>query len=394
MNKIILSIALSISTSVAFAQATELSALLKEAEENNLSLKAAREEITAAGYDISAANTLDATSIEYSPFFRKGASGVASSELIVSQEFDFPTLYASRRKAGKLQGNALEMNYATLRRDLLLEVNQTYLDLVGLAKDRKVLEERIMIADTLLSLFNKRMHAGYATALDINRIKMEQMELKTALLQNDADRKNATTLLATLCGKQDLDDTVKADSYPYAITGDLPEKIISDYLENDSEIRAARAELMATSEEVKVAKQGWLPKLTAGYRRNTELDEASNGFVIGAAFPLFSTGKQVKAANARRAAAQISLEDAHIKAQSEAKTAINELLQLRESLKITDLSLLRETLRLMRKAVDEGAMTATEYYVEADNIYQKIANYNSIENRLHKTLATLSKNSL
>ena len=36
-------------------------------------------------------------SVEYSPFFAKGIDGMASSELVVTQGFDFPTLHAARQ---------------------------------------------------------------------------------------------------------------------------------------------------------------------------------------------------------------------------------------------------------------------------------------------------------
>lgn len=394
MNKIILSVILAISVSSLYAQENELSMLLKKADENNLSLQAARQETIAAGYEISAANTLEPTSIEYSPFFRKGASGVASSELVVSQEFDFPTLYASRRKSGKMQRETLDKRYAITRRDILLTVNQTYLDIVGLKKSRKILEERSQIADTLLSLFERRLENGFATALDVNRIQMEQMGLRSELLQNETDLQNALSSLMSLCGVTSSPLEIVAEDYPFPITSESPERIISGFMENNAEIKAAQSAFMASDEEVKTARQGWIPKLSAGYRRNTELDEASNGFLVGASFPLFSTDKQVKAAAARRAAAQLNLEDARVMAETEAKNSLNEFLQLRESLKITDLDLINRTLQLMRKAVEAGNMSATDYYIESDKIYQKIDSYITIENRLHKSMANLRKNAL
>lgn len=40
---------------------------------------------------------------------------MASSELVVTQGFDFPTLYGARRKANRLQGEVKEMEYLTAR---------------------------------------------------------------------------------------------------------------------------------------------------------------------------------------------------------------------------------------------------------------------------------------
>lgn len=392
--KIIFAFLFFITSSTVRAEGNGLVSLLKKAEENNLSLQAARQEINAAGFELSAENTLEPTSVEYSPFFRNGASGVASSELVVSQEFDFPTLYAARGKAAKLQVATLEAGYASLRRDILLSVNQTYLDIIGLKKERDVLDERVAVADTLLSLFQRRLELGFATALEVNRIRMEQMDLRSEILRNESEYGNAMASLELLCGAIPGSLEITDREYPLALPSLKDSFQATDLIMNDTGILAAQSALEASGQEVKVARQGWIPKLSAGYRRNTELDEASNGFLVGASFPLFSTSRKVKAATARQAAAQINLEDARLKAVSEMEANIKEYSRLLESLKIIDLNLINETLALMRKSVDSGNMTATDFYMESDNLYQKIGNYLTIENSLQKTLATLRRNTL
>ena len=70
--------------------------VLKQIAQNNLTLKALQHDNEADVLDIKAENSLDGLSVEYSPFFRSGYSGVAESELVVSQEIQFPTKYADR----------------------------------------------------------------------------------------------------------------------------------------------------------------------------------------------------------------------------------------------------------------------------------------------------------
>ena len=72
--------------------------VLKQIAANNLTLQSAAHDTRADVLDVKATNTLGGPSVEYSPFFTKGYSGVAESELVVSQEIDFPTKYAARSK--------------------------------------------------------------------------------------------------------------------------------------------------------------------------------------------------------------------------------------------------------------------------------------------------------
>ena len=98
----------------AFALAASLNAqtmndVLGSVERNNVELKAMLKGNEAARLEQKQQNNLEGLSVEYSPFFNSAVSGVASSELVVTQGFDFPTLYGARRKAGKMQGEAMEL---------------------------------------------------------------------------------------------------------------------------------------------------------------------------------------------------------------------------------------------------------------------------------------------
>ena len=106
--------------SAATARAQTMGDVLRSVESNNMELKALQKGNEAADLETRSENTLEALSVEYSPFFDKGVKGVASSEMVVSQGFDFPTLYGARKKEGRLQREARDAEYMTARRDVLL----------------------------------------------------------------------------------------------------------------------------------------------------------------------------------------------------------------------------------------------------------------------------------
>ena len=176
--------------------------LLQQIERNNKSLQALRQENEAARQEIRSQNNLEDPSVEYSPFYTKGTDGMSSSELVVSQGFDFPTRYAARHKSGRLQSEYLDRQYLVARRDLLLGARLQCLDLIRLNRTRELLEARLRNAGELLALFEKRLEEGDASILEVNKIRMERMNATTELAQNESARQQALAALQAMNGDQ------------------------------------------------------------------------------------------------------------------------------------------------------------------------------------------------
>ena len=391
MNRAYLAVAVA-ALSYGMMDAGDIDPVLQEIERNNLELKALRSENRASVLDMKGENSLEAPSVEYSPFFRNGVSGVASSELVVSQEFDFPTLYAARNKSVKLQQEALDYEYQAARRNVLLTAKQKCFDLVMLDHMRGVLDERMANADELLVMYEKKFAEGGATSIELNRIKMERMDLQAELLQNETLRKKTVQELSLLNGEQPL--SVGSLYYPEIKAVESIEALRKEIVDNDAGVHAAEASVALSQQEIRVNKQGWIPKLSVGYRRNTDMSEASNGFLVGASFPIFSNRNKVKASRARHVAAQLNLDNTRLQVESEAEQQLQELQRLHKAIGIYDLDLLRQSLLLLKKAVMAGSMSLVDYYTEADRIYQKWQTYLTLKNQYHNLWATLNRNSL
>lgn len=367
-------------------RADELEMLLKSVVDNNLELKAMRQQIKAEGYDLKSQNTLDATSIEYSPFFLKGADGVASSELIVTQEFDFPTLYSARGKSAKMQVAVLERNYEQKCRDLLFEVTGAYLQLVKLGKENKFIVDRLNNARKVSELYTKRAQAGDATSIELNRVKIQIMEIEAALIENEKAKSELQAQINAFNGYREYD--CSALDYPaWNRSGEE-----SGPVDTDAEVKAAQSLVESYRQEERVANQDWLPKMTLGYRRNTELEQASNGFVVGASFNLFSTSGKVKAAKARKAAAEVEVDNARRKVENEIATAQKQLSFIEKSMKVYDLSLIEESTRLINRSLELGQMNLTDYYIELGDLNEKREAFITLEYEYYQSLCVLYKN--
>lgn len=376
---------------VVSAKAQDINSVLKSVEQNNMELKALLKGNEAADIENKSQNTLEDLSIEYSPFFQSETSGIASSELVITQGFDFPTLYGARKKAGQLQRNVLDMQYQTARRDILVNAKKLCLDIINYNKQKQLLQERRKNADELLAMFELKFKNGDATSLELNKIKLDRMNLETELVQADTKHANAMQQLQALNGGLPIE--VNMTEYPQAPADDevtMYEKAVA----TDWTVRTAQASVLAAEQDVKVNKQSWIPKFEIGYRRNTEGDNASNGFLIGGSIPLFSSKNKVKIAKARQTEAVMQHANARINAENSARTMINQMKQLKASADAYDVPLMRQTLKLLRTAVENGEISVTEYYVEADNIYKNMITYMDIERQYQDALTEIYKNEL
>ena len=210
MKNAILSIVALLAATAAPAQS--ISDVLRSVEENNVELKAARKGNEAAYLEVKQENNLEGLSVEYSPFFNGDVGGIASSELVVSQGFDFPTLYGARKKAGRLQRDVLDMEYQAARRDVMLQAKNFCLDLVFLEKQKAVLDERRRNSDELLATFTEKYTNGEATSLELNNIKMERMNLDRELVEAETARTAALRGLQALNGGKEI--TLTETEYP------------------------------------------------------------------------------------------------------------------------------------------------------------------------------------
>jgi len=373
-------------------KAQAIDEVLRNIERNNKELQASAKDAEAARMEVQTQNNLEDPSVEYSPFYTKGISGMSSSELVVSQSFDFPTLYAARHSSGKLQKEVVDRQYQVERRELLLSAKNLCLDLIMLNKQQAMLSLRKKNAGDLLTLFDERLKQGDAGVLDINKIKMELMNVQTEVAQNNAAHRTALQKLLAMNGNLPIE--FSASEYPQAKAPADYNELYDEVVATDATLQMADASARAAEKNVSVQRQNWLPKLEVGYRRNTSIDEKSNGFLIGGSLPLFSNRKKNKIARAQAVSARLRLDDVRLQTEADVQSRYNELRQLDEAMRAYDVALMTNTLDLLKDAVTEGQISVIDYYTEADNVYNKLMAYYEVENRYQKLLAEIYKNRL
>ena len=362
--------------------------ILRQIEQNNRRLQSAREALKADVLEIKATNNLDNPEVNYAHLFNSDRTSQQQSELTVVQGFDFPTVYAVRSKANKLEANTAESNYMVERREVLLEAKLLCLDLIGLNREANLLHLLQHHADSLARLCDSRLQAGDASALEANRAKLDLMTIRTELADNAAAHRAALQQLLAMNANVYIDQMV-IDAYPTTPTLPDYETLRDELLPQNKQLQQADAATRAAQKQVTVDKQGWLPRLQLGYRRNTAPTEQFNGFVVGGSLPLFTNRGKVKASQARALSAELAKEDAALTVEATLQALYNEAHSLREAMTAYDLPLMQQSFTLMGKALAGGQLTWHEYFVEMEALVRRGQSYIQLENRYQKVIAAL-----
>lgn len=367
--------------------------LLRSVETHNTELKAFSQRMQAQKTENKLSNNLPDPTVSYSHLWGADNSSETIGELIVSQSMDFPTLYHTRRQLNRQKNAMVDHEYQLKRRAILLKAQEICFDIILLRKEQLLLKERHQNASELAILYQQRIESGDANVIELNKVKLELLNAKTEASINETNLKKKEEELIILNGS--IPFQTEQLTYPSIVLPTDYAEIKDDVLNGELALAALEQESRVGHNLLKVAQESWLPKLEIGYRRNTESGAPFNGFVVGFSVPLFENKGKVKMARQQLLSTELSKE------QVKSETAYNALQNFREAQKTKLLmdeyaSLFKEhsDLLILKEALKSGQISLIEYFSEAAIIYQSQLNYLQLENKYHKTVASLFKNKL
>ena len=373
-------------------QAQNIDQVLQSIEANNKELLSQKQLTKAQKMENRTENNLSDPTVSYSSFYKNGAGPGHGTELVATQGFDFPTQYITRNRQAEMENEAIDLQQQAFRRDVLLRAKNLCLDLILLNQEKALMDIRMKNADELEALYAKRLEAGDANILEVNKIKMERMNVQTEVAQNNAAHRTALQSLLAMNGNMPVEfsDSTYPEVKEILDYNQLRDEVVA----SDYSLQAAVAFTRAAEKQVSVDKQNWLPKLEAGFRRNTDTGMSMNGFVVGGSIPLFSNRKKVQIAKAQAISAQLMQEDALLHVENNLMALYNEMTQLKEAMHAYDVPLLYKSLDLLKQALKEGEISLIEYFVEAETVYQNLQARMQLENQYQKVMASIYKNEL
>lgn len=372
---------------------TQIDEILQSIEANNKELQANSQLIASQKLETKTGNNLSDPRVSYSHLWGSKDKNETIGELVVSQQFDFPTLYASRGKLNRLKAGALDSQAGIIRQTILLRAKELCLDIIMLRQQKQLLDERFRNAEELSKMYAKRLQTGDANVMETNKINLELLNVKTEASMNETALRNKLQELSALNGNQPLN--FEDAQYPIVAFPTDYQQLKSDVLMADRTLAALTNESAAAHKQVSVNKSQWLPKLELGYRRNTESGTPFNGVVVGFSVPLFENRNKVKIAKSQAMSIDFQKENTAFLVESELAQSYREAESLHQSMEEYQKTFkAQQNLKLLKEALNGGQINMIEYFMEVSVVYQSRQNYLTLENQYQKAIAKIYKNKL
>ena len=354
---------------VQFAKAQlSLQGVLDSVSVNNLQIKASSEnrdaEIAFARTGLTPADP----QIEYGYFPGSNSEIGTKSTLSIWQSFYFPTVYARKKSGAKLSGEKSEELHRFNTRRVLIETAAQYLELVYLDKYCIELKKRAFDAINIKNLVEKRMLAGDANQLELNKVRMESLRWANELSLNESRKAEKIQLLASMNGGRSF----SFSNSEYPLEQLLPvDSIISKAIHKDPLLKAMGFEQQLAGNNVKLQQSLWLPQFKAGYGQETIVNGLYRGVQAGITIPLWQNKNTVKHARLQ----QRSTESRKIAYLQQLQSTIAAKYQVVASLKsnLDEYRKIVESIHskeLLQKSLQSGNISVLEYYRELSAWYE------------------------
>lgn len=331
--------------------------------------------------------------VDYDYLNGSPATAGNQTEFAVTQSFDFPTAYGKKKQLSNNQIAKAEFQLIATRQEVLLHAKNTAIELIYRNKLQKELMIRKQNTEKWLSDFQTRLDKGDGNILDVNKAKLQLIQINSEYQENISATNQLNQRLTELNGGIAI--TLADTAYPQQ--SDVP-----SFTELESEIEAANPVRKYLEQEINVGKSQVvlsramsLPRMEAGYRYQSILGQTFQGLHLGMTIPLWENKNTVKVRQASLVSNELDL-------QVHKNEHYHEILGLYEkytNLKITldEYKTLFGSLNntaLLEKSLTLGQISSIEYFLETGYYYDALRNYLKTEKDYHQTISELYKHKL
>ncbi|HEY9184594.1 MAG TPA: TolC family protein [Salegentibacter sp.] len=376
-----------------FAQQTGPDVILKEISENNRQLKAYQSFIASQNLSNRTENNLQDPQVSafYLPFGEHETDDYY--EYQISQRFEFPTVYGARGKRIAKQKDLLELEYKSLRQEVLLEAKLQLLELQNLQQRQELEQERVAQAKQVYDQIQQLFDAEQIGILELNKARIAWLQQQFEIDQIEISIKNTLMKLRKLNGGNPVQEA-EVRFFDGSEIADL-QTLWEEKLSGDAEIQMLNSQQAVAEQQLKLEKNKILPDLTIGYNYQGVNSSNYSGFLGGLSIPLWNSKNKVKAAKANLGYTQ----DNTRAKTAEFYTRFQENYQQYQLLKskYEEYSETFEDLKseeLLFKAYNLGEFSFLDYYREVEFYREAFNNMLEMQKELFQLKAALLKHQL
>jgi outer membrane protein, heavy metal efflux system len=377
------------STTSSFAQ-TSIEQLLKEIEQNNKSIIAEKQywEAQKLSYKTGLNPDNPKAEIDYMVGRPEGAGN--QRDIVVTQGFDFPTSYGKRKSLSNEQIGNVENQVNAFRHEILLEAKLLCIQLIYQTKLQDQLKQRLNNADKLLAATNQQIERGETSILNVNKVKLLQLEIKNQRDLNATDIKTIQHKLDELNGGTPLNTSGIALGPEIVLQ---PFEEIDSLIEaNDPVVKSIRQEKEISAKQLSLTKSLTLPKIEGGYHQQAILGQTYEGFHIGMTIPLWEYKNKVKTQQAKLVYSELAIQEHRTQHYFENKQLYERYSHWRNTyVEYQNILGSANNEELLNKALQHGEINLIEYLMETRYFYDAINRSLEAEKELQSSIARLLK---
>jgi len=279
-----------------FAQHNTLKPLLKQIEQNNTTLKAFAHLNTSNKLQLKTANNLQNPQLG-AYFLPWGTHDDGDySEIEITQSFEFPTVYSSRKNLIKKQQRKADLSQAMLRQKLLLKAQKQGLNFISLRNKVTLEKERLAQASKIVEQIQELFNKEQVGILALNKAKISWMQSEFTLEKLQSEQQIALKLLENLNGNIPLDlKELLVESSQEILPFD---KLWSDKTTTDPNLLQLKQQELIAIQTFHVSKNQSLPNISVGYSYQGVSGSNYSGVFTGLSIPIWQNKHKVKAAKA------------------------------------------------------------------------------------------------
>ncbi len=381
-----------LSASLTSINAATLDDVLGSIANNNIELKKLEASQKSQIAEIKTSNNLEDTQLEFE--YQKGDNVDGNKHGFgISQGFDWPGMYIERAKSNKSLINAAGHEYSAQRLNILLNAKQVCLKIINSNRKIQAQTEVYNNIAQLSTEYDKGFKHGEISILDINKLKIELLNVKQTLDRTKTERAMLIEELTALNGNQPIAGIESINSYPEQSLESI--ETYKSQLAADPENMLNSTLIESSKSNVTMAKMGWFPKFAIGYKYANELGDKFNGLTLGMSLPLFSNKNKVNVAKAELIAAEYNQmnisTDKSAKLHADYSQAVNLKSQIHAYNNVLSDSSNKE---MLKKALDGGQITLLNYLLELRYFLEAQQTLLDLEFEYNSTLANLNRYSL
>ncbi len=352
----------------AYAADDAYSRAIEAISSNNLTLKAARENVAAGKASNMTGLTLENPEVGFAYQWATAKGEYDKINVEVTQTFDFPTLSGAKRKVADEYNGIVDIDYAIARNAVMGEADRCLTMLAYYCRVCNFYDGWLSETEKLAEMAKKALDEGNMNIVDYNIILLQKRTIATDLEILRIDYASELENLKRLNGNQPM----RYDTPDYA-SYQIPASFDAFYQEASARslpIARARGQVSLSDRQLSLSKSNGLPKFTIGY--TNELVRGSNyhGVTTGMSLPLWGNRGAVKAAKAAKAAAEVQLDDVQMQFEADMRVRYSRAVTMSKMVAdYEEIVRSNPNSKLLAKSLELGHTSIIDYLTEKKGLY-------------------------